>query len=164
MNYHGVDDLLATAQRARTAYDWEEAAACYTQALSLPDLTPEQKFDLHDARALCNWYLAEYQLEHDDLVAMVELGKENDNQEWVLEGLTRQAIALDSMGEIEESRHVAERARRAAEEASLPYYRAQAQYALGQSHATVGEFERGRAFVTIVRPPGSSPSTGWPSP
>jgi len=151
MTHKKVDDLLAAARRARTAYEWEEAAACYTQALSLPDLAPEQKFELYDKRALCHWYLADYRSEHDDLDAMVELGQESGNLQWTLEGLTRQALALNSMGEIAKGRHVAERAHGYAQEASLPYYQARAKFALGSSYLAAGEHAEGSRRLAAAR-------------
>lgn len=35
MTRRTLSDLLAAARRARTAYEWEEAIACYAEALAL---------------------------------------------------------------------------------------------------------------------------------
>lgn len=141
MTSRALIELMAAAERARTAYNWAEAIACYTEALALPDLSPEQLYELHDGRAFCCRYLPDYPLEYEDALAMTRLGQRNSNVRWRLEGLTRQAIALEYMGELGRCRTVAHEALQAANAAALPYCQARAQYVVGRSQTAAGEFE-----------------------
>jgi signal transduction histidine kinase/CheY-like chemotaxis protein/tetratricopeptide (TPR) repeat protein len=138
-----LKELLAAAQRARTAYDWEEAVAFYSRALSLPDLEAEDLYALHDSRATCHRYLGQYRQEDEDTATMARLGEATGNAVWYLEGATREAIALQYTGEIDQSRTVAAEALAAAERVQLPYYQARALYAMGQTDIAVGEYESG---------------------
>ena len=136
-----LEELTAAAQRARTAYKWEAAAALYSKALALPDLTPAQAFALHDDRAECLWNLGQYKDVYADYAAMAALGQEHENDEWYLEGLTQQAKVLSTLGELERSRHMAAAAYHRAEQAELPRYQALANYALAASHEAAGDFD-----------------------
>lgn len=141
MTSRSFSELLSAAERARTAYDWEEAIARYTEALALPHLSPEQRYELHDGRAFCFRFAGEYELCYDDAAVIGALGREADNGPWHLDGLTKQALALVNMGHIERARTVASKARRAAKEAALPFFAARAQYVLGNCHLVSGEYE-----------------------
>lgn len=140
MKTEALTGLLSTARRARMAYAWEEAIDCYSKALTLPGLSPAEAYELRDRRAFCHARLASYDAELEDLAMMAALAQ--GNEEKVLEALSRQALTLDNLGEIEKCRAVIATLREQAEQANLPFYEAKAQFALGQSLTTVGEFEK----------------------
>lgn len=140
METRSLTDLRAAARRARTAYEWEEAIACYDEALALPGLSSAEAYELRDRRAFCHARLANFGDELEDLAMMVALAQ--GDEERVLDTLLRQAIALDNLREIEKSRAVIDALREQAERARRPLYEAKAQYALGLSLTTEGQFEK----------------------
>ena len=49
--------LIQRANRASSAYEWDEVVALTTQALAFPDLPPETEYDLRKGRAVAYEYL-----------------------------------------------------------------------------------------------------------
>ncbi len=128
------------AQRARMAYEWERAIACYTEALALPGLTPEDEYSLRDGRAFCCDRLAQYQSELEDLEILARLSEGGTNVERYLDALTRQALTFKEVGEFEKSRGLGETVRSLAHERALPFYGAKAAYVFGAVHMDTGKF------------------------
>ena len=136
-----LSELQTAAARSRSAYQWEDAVGHYTTALSLKDLSPTEEYDLRDGRAFCYQRLAHYQAEYDDLNVMTDLAQGIGEPERFLDAQTRQAIALDSLGEIDKSRTLALAAMDQAAISNLPYFAAKARYAIGLTYTTAGEYE-----------------------
>ncbi|HZD55515.1 MAG TPA: GAF domain-containing protein, partial [Anaerolineales bacterium] len=136
-----LSELQTAARRARIAYEWEQAISCYTEALAAPGLSAEDEYSLRDGRAFCYDRLAEYRSELQDLEILAGLSRRRTNVERYLDALTRQALALNEIGEFEKSRELGETVRSLARERGLPFYEAKAEYVLGMAHTSTGNYD-----------------------
>jgi GAF domain-containing protein/tetratricopeptide (TPR) repeat protein len=137
-----LDELQAAAERARTAYQWQEAAGYYTQALELPDLPPKVEYSLLDGRAYAYQRTVNLTDQERDLQRMLELAQEYDNRQWQMEALLRLAEVSQDNGELSTSREQAEAALRMAKAERVSRYEGWAYYLLARIDSTTGRYDQ----------------------
>ena len=143
--------LQSAAQRARSAYLWEEAITHYTAALNLPDLSPEDEYTLRDGRAYSHQRMAQFQDELADLEKMVDLAGGETAGERYLDAFAHQAVALVNAGRLEEAAANGERLLAIAQKANLPFFIGEAHKIVGLVHMTAGRFlPASEAFSTAL--------------
>ncbi len=86
-----VAGLQAAADQASAAFDYEKAAALYTQALARPHLPPELEYDLLAARALCHTRLGLMEALAADGRALQALAERLDAAPGLVRTVLRQA-------------------------------------------------------------------------
>ena len=126
--------------RAASAYRWEEAIRCYSVALDSPELDPEVEYGLLDRREYCFNRIARFSEAAQDLDRMIEIAKDLDDIEKLLDAQTRLSITLAYGQEPEKSKDAAYNALKIARESGFDYFAARALYGLGSAEVYSGEY------------------------
>jgi PAS domain S-box-containing protein len=133
-------ELQSKAERARTAYQWDEAAALYSQALALPGLPPDVEYDLLEGRAYCDQRVVNEQRRREDLAHMLSLGEEQHNLDWQANALTGLVDIDNDNGDIDQGRQKVQRIQQIAEIEDSDYHKAIALIYSARLDATVGKY------------------------
>ena len=100
--------LMQRANRASSAYEWDEAVALTTQALAFPDLPPETEYDLRKGRAVAYEYLGDQAAWLADAERMQRLAEESGDVSKQVESGGRRVEALLELGRLTEASAVAD--------------------------------------------------------
>ena len=102
-----VGDLVAAAERARAAFDWEAAVSSSGRALSAGGISPEIAYDLLDGQAESHRHLGDLAAEEADLDAMVLAAEALDDPVRLMTAGLRRADVYSRQGRLLEARQVA---------------------------------------------------------
>jgi PAS domain S-box-containing protein len=137
-----LDDLQSAAERARTAYQWEEAAALYTQALSHPHLTPELEYELLAGRVYCYQRMANSVPQENDLQRMLVLGETHHQPDWQMEALAGLAEIDGDSGSLEQSQERLTRLQNMARQHQSGHFEARAEYLSSRISSLIGRYNQ----------------------
>jgi len=127
-----VEELHAGAERARTAYQWEDAIALYSQALEQPDLPPEVEYELLDGRAFSYQRVFNEQGRRSDLQRMLTLADQNNNPNWQVHALADLTDIDNDNGDLEPGWQKVRRILDIAQSERSDFFKAVAQYYSGR--------------------------------
>jgi GAF domain-containing protein/DNA-binding response OmpR family regulator/anti-sigma regulatory factor (Ser/Thr protein kinase) len=85
---NNLQRLMAEAEEADARYDHETAVSFYTAALELPDLTPEERYEILDGRATAYRHWGDTLRYIDDANALISLARRLGEKERLVDALT----------------------------------------------------------------------------
>ncbi|MGC9024826.1 MAG: tetratricopeptide repeat protein [Chloroflexia bacterium] len=147
-----VHYLHQAAEKARREYANEAALGYYGQALErlLPD-EREKRYELLAGRERIYDLLGEREAQERDLQEMGRLAEALGDPRRRVEVLNRRARRAVDIGEFQQTLHLAQEARKWAEQGQEWAGLAEAQKILAIAHASLGEYEEARHFLDLAR-------------